>query len=43
MQIFYLHKNGLSVIIIYYCCMILFYFEVEFYEKLEAYSGYPHG
>ena len=43
LQIFYLHKNGLSVIIIYYCCMILFYFEVEFYEKLEAYSGYPHG
>ena len=20
-----------------------FYFEVDFYEKLEAYSGYPHG
>ena len=23
--------------------LLLFYFEVEFYEKLEAYSGYPHG
>lgn len=33
MQIFYLHKNGLSVIIIYYCCMILFYFEVDFMKN----------